>query len=116
MDCRSKAWCANCVDGTRFAPPDCISWVRRPSCRRPDAAINVLLATAILGFPLALVFGWFYDITWEGIVRTPAAGADDAHNPLPLQRKDVVLLGALALIGAFIVYGGVQDIMHAPRV
>ena len=87
-----------------------------PAWGLPEAAINVLLATAILGFPLALVFGWFYDITADGIVRTPAVGAEDVHDPLPLQRKDFVLLGALGLIGAYIIYGGVQDIVRAPRV
>ena len=43
-----------------------------PAWGLPDAAINILLAAAILGFPLALVFGWFYDVTTHGIVRTPA--------------------------------------------
>jgi TolB-like protein/Tfp pilus assembly protein PilF len=82
----------------------------------PDAAINVLLATAILAFPIALVFGWFFDITADGIVRTPQAGSDDRQTPLPLQRRDYVLLGALVLIAAYIVYDGVQDIVQAPRV
>lgn len=87
-----------------------------PAWGLPDAAINVLLATAILGFPLALVFGWFYDITPDGVVRTPVAGTGDEYIPLPLQRKDYVLLGVLGLIAAFIVYDGVQDIVSVPRV
>jgi TolB-like protein/tetratricopeptide (TPR) repeat protein len=87
-----------------------------PAWGLPDAAINVLLVTAILGFPVALVFGWFYDITANGIVRTPAVGARDEYTPLPLQRKDYVLLGALGLIAAYIVYDGVQGIVTAPRV
>ena len=65
-----------------------------PAWGLPDAAINVLLATAVLGFPLVLVFGWFYDVTADGIVRTPAAGADGAAAPLPLQRRDYLLRAA----------------------
>jgi TolB-like protein len=87
-----------------------------PAWGLPDAAINVLLATAILGFPLALVFGWFYDITSDGIARTPPADNTDEQVALPLQRRDYVLLGTLGLIAAFIVYDGVQDIVRAPRV
>ncbi|NOR65825.1 MAG: hypothetical protein GQ528_00530, partial [Woeseiaceae bacterium] len=66
-----------------------------PAWGLPDAAINALLATVIFGFPLALVFGWFYDITANGVVRTPGAGTGDNQTPLALQRKDYVLLGAL---------------------
>ncbi len=87
-----------------------------PAWGLPDAAINVLLATAILGFPLVLVFGWFYDITADGVVRTPVASTGDEHTSLPLQRKDYVLLGAIGLIAAYIVYDGVQGIVSAPRV
>jgi len=36
----------------------------------PEAAIGFVWLGAILGFPLALIFGWFYDITSQGIVRT----------------------------------------------
>jgi TolB-like protein/Tfp pilus assembly protein PilF len=79
-----------------------------PGWGLPDTAINVLLATAIFGFPLVLVFGWFYDITGNGIVRTPAAGAGD--TPLPLKRRDYALLAALGLIAAIIVYDGLQAV------
>ncbi len=54
-----------------------------PAWGLPEAAINVLLATSILGFPLALVFSWFYDITADGVVRTPEAGTGDNQTPLP---------------------------------
>ena len=52
-----------------------------PGWGLPDAAINVLFIAAVAGFPLALVFGWFFDITTHGIVRT--AGADDANAETP---------------------------------
>ncbi|MGD9258645.1 MAG: hypothetical protein PVG29_12565, partial [Gammaproteobacteria bacterium] len=44
-----------------------------PGWDLPDAAINVLFFAAVIGFPVALVFGWFYDVTTHGIVRTPSA-------------------------------------------
>ena len=41
-----------------------------PGLGIPEAAIRFVWLGAILGFPLALIFGWFYDITSQGIVRT----------------------------------------------
>jgi TolB-like protein len=75
-----------------------------------DSAINVLLVAAILGFPLALVFGWFFDITGHGIVRTPAADEEAGDAPLPLQRSDYLVLFALVLIAAAIAYDATVEI------
>ncbi len=40
-----------------------------PAWGIPDAALRYLLIAAFLGFPIALLFGWMYDITMAGIVR-----------------------------------------------
>jgi hypothetical protein len=37
----------------------------------PVVASPILLAIAILGFPIALIFSWFYQVTTSGITRTP---------------------------------------------
>jgi TolB-like protein len=37
----------------------------------PDWTVNVVLAVVLLGFPLALVFAWIFDLNTHGIVRTP---------------------------------------------
>ena len=47
--------------------------------------------------PLALIVGWFYDITREEIVRTPPSDAGDSLEK-SLQRKDYVLLASLAAV------------------
>ena len=86
-----------------------------PGWGLPDAAINALLVAAILGFPLALVFGWFFDITAHGIVRTPNPAATSGSDRLPLQRTDYAVLAALALMGAVIVYDAAHEIMETPR-
>lgn len=87
-----------------------------PAWGLPDAALNALLVAAILGFPLALVFGWFFDVTAHGIVRTPAADEEASSATLKLQRTDYVVLAALVLIAGFIVYDATRDILDAPRV
>jgi len=62
----------------------------------PDTALRFVWIAAIVLFPLALVFGWRYDITPDGIVRTaPASGNED----LGLKPADyVVLIGILAVL------------------
>jgi TolB-like protein len=62
---------------------------------------------ALAGFPLALLFGWYYDITADGIRKTPAApGADTAE--LALRVPDYAIIAALAII-AGVITGGVLD-------
>ena len=37
----------------------------------PEAAHRILILVTALGFPVALVLGWLFDWTAEGLVRTP---------------------------------------------
>ncbi len=55
---------------------------------------NVFVA-AFLGFPVALIFSWFYDITRRGILRTPPIGADASFDR-SLQKRDYLLFATLA--------------------
>ena len=68
-----------------------------PAWSIPDTALRYLIIAAALGFPVALVFGWFFDITADGIVRTGSATDSDATD-LSLRRSDYLILSALALI------------------
>jgi TolB-like protein len=69
----------------------------------PDAGINVFLVAAILGFPIALVFGWFFNITTNGITRTMPVGPDGIGESRPLNGNDYLVLGALVLSAVVIV-------------
>ncbi len=42
-----------------------------------NAAIRVVIALLLLGFPVALVFAWIFDITPEGIRRTSAVAQQE---------------------------------------
>ena len=61
----------------------------------PDAALRHVWIAALVLFPVALIFGWRYDITAHGIVRTPpASGSED----LSLKAPDFVVLVALIAV------------------
>jgi TolB-like protein/Tfp pilus assembly protein PilF len=67
----------------------------------PNWAIRAIVLLIILGFPIAVVFAWFFEITPEGIKRTEVA--DAAHQ----QSRGkawiyVVVIGAIVSIGLFL--------------
>ena len=63
-----------------------------------------IFVAAFLGFPIALIISWFYDITRRGLVRTPPVGADESFDK-SLHRRDYLLFISLAAVWAMaIVY------------
>ena len=52
----------------------------------PNAAIQALVWASVLGLPLALAFGWLFEIGPEGIRRTLPADVESTAVPLPLAR------------------------------
>jgi len=80
-----------------------------PGWGLPDTGINVLLLAAIFGFPLALVFGWLFNITTQGIMRTMPSSPESAGEPRPLKGNDFIILGTLGLVaGVIIAYTTVE--------
>ena len=74
-----------------------------PGMNVPDVAIRYVWFGALLGFPLALVFGWRYDITAQGIVRTPRDESDTGID-LSLRRADYVILALLLVVAVGVIY------------
>ena len=74
-----------------------------PALEVPAEAIRFVWVGAILGFPLALMFGWFYDLTPTGIIRTPPAEYDDEQE-LVLRPLDYTILAALLIMAIGIAY------------
>ena len=65
----------------------------------PEAAIRYLFWAGLAGFPLALAFGWVFDISAQGIRRTwPATGEAELRQALPLGLSDYLILSAFLVI------------------
>jgi len=75
----------------------------------PDAALRHIWMGAFLGFPLALIFGWYYDITGQGIVHTPPADPDEQID-LSLHKSDYIILAAFIFVVALITYPLIGEI------
>jgi len=82
-----------------------------PAINIPEGAIRYVWVAVLIGFPVALLFSWKYDITPAGIRRTPAADQDvaDFH---PLTRVDYSILAALGLLILVTVFGVGQRLVE----
>jgi adenylate cyclase len=61
------------------------------------AVIQLVWIGLLLGFPVGIIFAWVYDVSVDGIKRTPPAGAGQVTD-LCLHRTDYILLSALAVV------------------
>lgn len=76
-----------------------------PGLGIPETAIRFVIIGVIVGFPIALVFGWMYEITPQGIVRTAPLSETEQTADLSLRSADYVILVALTLIAVSVAYG-----------
>jgi TolB-like protein/Tfp pilus assembly protein PilF len=68
----------------------------------PDSALIWVWIAIFVGFPLALVFAWRYDLTARGVVRTPEVEGD-ASADLSLRLIDYWILASLVAVAIFAV-------------
>ena len=83
-----------------------------PALSVPEESIRFVWIAVILGFPVAIAFGWRYDIQGGRIVRT--SDVDD-NAPLSLQRPDYLILGALGIVAMVIVAGSLSEISDTQK-
>ncbi len=77
----------------------------------PEAAIRYLFWAAVAGFPIALIFGWMYDIGSDGIRRTKSADAAITSDFLKLQTSDYLLLAAFTVVSVAILYNATVNVL-----
>src|SRR4029077_7130477 len=70
-----------------------------PTFHAPDWVAQTLIVLVLLGFPVALVIAWAFEMTPEGMKRTENIPPDE---PLPQwsKRKFAAVFATLALIAA----------------
>ena len=74
-----------------------------PAWGIPETALRYFILAAVVCFPVALIFGWRYDITSKGVVRTPPLKAGDTFETR-LKSADFLILGALAAVSVAVLY------------
>jgi TolB-like protein/Tfp pilus assembly protein PilF len=64
-----------------------------PAWELPNWALRLVIALLLLGFPIALVLAWAYDITSQGVRATPSPAVPGSHR-----RRNIIMLVATGVI------------------
>lgn len=64
----------------------------------PNSVIRVVIALLLIGFPVALVLAWVFDITPSGIRRTPSIVATEPAAASGHRRRNLFMLAAAGIV------------------
>jgi TolB-like protein/Flp pilus assembly protein TadD len=64
-----------------------------PAWELPNWAFRLVVVLLLIGFPIALILAWAYDVTPQGIRATPAPGV-----PIARGRRNLIMLIAIGVI------------------
>jgi TolB-like protein/Tfp pilus assembly protein PilF len=64
-----------------------------PAWELPNWALRLVIVLLLMGFPIALILAWAYDITAQGIRATPAPAVPGSHR-----RRNIVMLVVTGVI------------------
>ena len=74
-----------------------------PAFNAPDWAMQAMIVAALVGFPVAMVLAWVYEITDHGI-EVQSEMTDTVVIPFGGRRTDFVVIGVLSVALIFSVY------------
>ena len=87
-----------------------------PALDIPERAIRYVWLATILGFPIAVLFAWRFQITSEGVFKTPPAAAGEGAANLRLNGMDLLMLAGLGAMILIIGLRAVQDIRQTDEI
>src|SRR5213594_2363697 len=64
-----------------------------PAWELPNWALRLVIALLLLGFPIALILAWAYDITAQGVRATPTPAMPGSHR-----RRNIIMLVVTGVI------------------
>lgn len=74
-----------------------------PRLGLPDSGIDILLLIVAIGFPVAIILSWVFDLTDSGIVVTKSLPDSEVRRLKPVQLAQVVLFFSLVAVIAFLI-------------
>lgn len=77
-----------------------------PAWELPGWALRLVIVLLLVGFPIALILAWAYDVTPQGIRATPAPSTPGSHR-----RRNVIML-----IGIGVIISAAAGLFLLPRV
>ena len=70
----------------------------------PAWVMQMLIVGLIVGFPIAMVFAWAFEMTPEGVKRTEAVDQDASIADKTGRKLDFAILGGLALVAGLAIF------------
>src|SRR4029079_2318902 len=64
-----------------------------PAWELPNWAFRLVVVLLLIGFPIALILAWAYDVTPQGIRATPTPSTPGSHR-----RRNVIMLIGIGVI------------------
>jgi len=75
-----------------------------PLLQLPDWPATFVAVLLIMGFPVALILSWAYELTPEGMKRSQEVSATESITHVTGRKIDFAIIGALVLALGFVVY------------
>ena len=69
----------------------------------PNGAVRVIIVALLIGFPIAMLLAWHFELTGEGFVRDE--DVDPTTRQIAGRRLDFVIIGVLVILIAVLIYG-----------
>jgi len=85
-----------------------------PTFQAPLWALQTITFVIILGFPLALILSWVFDLTPQGVARTAAGPQPESTSNVAGRKPDFVIIGVLAIAVAFFAIDRFVLVAEAP--
>jgi len=70
----------------------------------PDWVMQMLIVGLIVGFPVALVFAWAFELTPQGVKRTESVTDGESITGETGRKLDVAILGVLVLVAGLAIF------------
>ncbi len=80
-----------------------------PLVQLPDWTATFVAMLILVGFPIALILSWAYEITPEGMKRSHEVEATESITHVTGRKIDFAIIGALVLALGFVVYNYVLE-------
>jgi TolB-like protein len=68
-----------------------------PRLGLPEWTVSLVLLLSALGFPIAIILAWAFDLTPEGIIRTQPVAPEDHHQLSMMRIIEFTVIGVLVI-------------------
>ena len=85
-----------------------------PAFGAPGWVLKSIIALLLIGFPLALLLAWAFEMTPEGVKRTEAIAEADSITGRTGRGLDYVIIAGLILVGAMVIWQQTTPSISAP--